>query len=106
MPTYTYECQVCRAPKQHQSISPQPFPRAPRSGRTVKPIYARSSPFLVKEEGASASHCGRATHYCRRSTRSDKPTCAQQGITCEGPQSKPSNGRLSSKINFTYESEC
>jgi hypothetical protein len=43
----------------------------------VRRVIAGSTSFIMKGQGASASHCGKETPCCGRETRCDKPPCGK-----------------------------
>jgi putative FmdB family regulatory protein len=77
MPTYVYECKTCGEFEKQQPISEPALTKCPQCGGDVRRVIAGSTSFIMKGQGASASHCGKETPCCGRETRCDKPPCGK-----------------------------
>ena len=77
MPIYVYQCENCGEFEEHQSMSDPPLERCPTCGKVVQRVITGGSGFILKGQGAAASHCGQSSPCCGRETRCDEPPCGK-----------------------------
>jgi putative FmdB family regulatory protein len=89
MPTYEYECGVCRHRfEQFQNMSEKPLETCPECGGKVERLLGTGAGFILKgsgfyatdypKESPSKTRCGRATTCCGRETPCDAPPCGEK----------------------------